>query len=578
MTPRARAGVVLLALAALSVCAAGQAAGLAVVSRSPVALTVRLDSAEPGRLYRVSYDDGRHRFVWENLAPDGGGLVTLADDRHLRPEHRLRCESRVSRTDPVVFDDVLKGPVVGKRRLQHGVPVGTFGGPGYLVPGASDLKRDDFGNFWLYLDHPPYAVLKYDPRFEYQFALLTPDRVSAHDTDADGNVYLLHPGNWVSKHGPLGNSLGAWDLPPGRDLGEFASASGLVIDRRAGLIYIADEILGRVQRFGLDLNPRPHPRTAWGWIGHQDLTLSKPGKYDPDTMEYQLDRPRQLALDGKGHLFVSCEHYISKFDLATAKQLPFGSNPVLGWGGTFTDNASSSAAALNGHWQKQWLAGVDAAGNIYVADRENEFLVDRRLQLFSPDGMPLATFDVGRPLTDASGRPVYVTAIMGAAFSNEAIWLVDAAGRVYESPKGSGLVSGGTLHLGAGAAGRQFDLSAVDESRFSVEAQPGRARHEVEGLVLGFPTGDVGTGNCEREGRPQLDDGERSLWMPARLGEPFTVTLIDTDGAEIPASKYTLEIEEKPGLFSGSYDFFRVTNRSGHTWQSARFLAKATGQ
>jgi hypothetical protein len=204
--------------------------------------------------------------------------------------------------------------------------------------------------------------------------------------------------------------------------------------------------------------------------------------------------------------------------------------------------------------------------------------VDRRLQAFAPDGTPLAAFDVTHPLADASGRPVYVTAVIGAAFSSETIWLVDAAGRVYESPKGSGPVSGGKLHLGAGAAGRQFDLSTVDESRFSVEGQPVKVQHEVEGLVLGFPTGDVGTGNCEREGRPQIDDSERSLWMPSRLGESFTVSFTDADGAEIPASQYLLEVEEKPGLFGGSYDFFRVTNRSGHAWQSVRFLARATGQ
>jgi hypothetical protein len=99
-------------------------------------------------------------------------------------------------------------------------------------------------------------------------------------------------------------------------------------------------------------------------------------------------------------------------------------------------------------------------------------------------------------------------------------------------------------------------------------------QHSTEGLVLGFLPGDDGTGNCEREGRPQLDPGERSMWLPVRLGVPFTVTLLDTEGSEIPASQYLVEMEEKPGLFGTAYDYFRVTNHSGAPWRSVRFVAR----
>jgi hypothetical protein len=563
----------LLSLALAAWCGPAFSAGLTIVERSPSALMVRLTGAQPEQLYRVTYRDAKHVFVWENLSPDASGVVRLADDQHLRPEQRLRCESRVSRADPVVFDDLLKGPIVGKRRQPHGVPVSTFGGPGYLVPGASDLRRDDFGNFWLYLDRPPYAVLKYDSHFRYQFALLTPERVLAHDLDADGNLYLLHPDNWISKHGPLGESQGAWELPYGREPGQFISASGLVVDRAGGFIYLADEALGRVQRFGLDLQLRPLPAIAWGWLGREDLAFTKPGKYEPDVMYYQLDRPRQLRLDDQGHLFVSCEHYITKFDLATGRQVPLGSSPVLGWGGSFTDSAFSPSAALDGHWQRQWLAGLDGAGNIYVADRENDQVVSKRLQVLSPEGRPLARLDLEHPLQDGSGAPVYVTAVAGLASAADAVWLVDAAGRVYESHGKPALQIGGRLYLGPGAAGRQFDLSRADEGKFTVESQPARVSRRVEGLVLGFLAGEQGTGNCELEGRPEVENGDHSVWVPTRLGEPFRVTLLDSEGAEIPASQYTLEMEEKPGLFGTRYDFFRVTNHSGANWRDVRFVA-----
>ena len=109
--------------------------------------------------------------------------------------------------------------------------------------------------------------------------------------------------------------------------------------------YLADETLGRVQRFDLDLRLRPFPQTAWGWIGREDLAYTRAGEYDRELMYYQLDRPRQLALDGRGNLLVSCEHWIGRFDLATGRQMPFGANPVLGWGGTFTDSPFSASAA-----------------------------------------------------------------------------------------------------------------------------------------------------------------------------------------------------------------------------------------
>ena len=550
------------------------ASEVTVLSRTPSALTLRITGAQPGQLYRVTYQDGASRFVWENLSPDASGCVVLSDDKHLRPEYRLRCESRSSSADPVVFDDLHKGPVVGKRRVSFGVPVSTFGGPGYLVPGVSDLKRDDFGNFWLYLHHPPYALLKYDRNLRYQFALLTPDRVLAFDVDGDGNLYLLHPGNWLSKHSPLGENLAAWELPVGRDAGEFVSASGMAVDRDGGFVYLSDEQLSRVQRFNLNLELRPIPHIAWGWIGREDLAYGRAGKYDPDTMYYQLDRPRELALDRNGDLYVSCEHYISKFDLATGRQVPFGKYPVLGWGGSFTDSPFSQSAALDGHWQRHWLSGVDGAGNIYVSDQENEFVLSPRLQVFAPDGSLVQCLDVEDDVRDESGRPVYLGAVAGIACEGAAVWLVDAAGRVYAGPSSGGVRSEGRLFLGPGAAGRQFDLAKAAEDKFAVEAQPARVTHTSGGPVVAFSPGDRGTGNCEREGSPVLDNGDRSMWLPTRLGQPFRVTLYDGTGKEIPVGDYVLEFEEKPGLFGTQYDYFRVTNRSGGAWRNLRFVAE----
>ncbi|MCJ7752509.1 MAG: hypothetical protein MUQ65_15710, partial [Armatimonadetes bacterium] len=84
-----------------------------------------------------------------------------------------------------------------------------------------------------------------------------------------------------------------------------------------------------------------------------------------------------------------------------------------------------------------------------------------------------------------------------------------------------------------------------------------------------------GTANCEREGSGSVREGERSMWIPARLGEPFGVALFDSEDRLILAGEYVVELEEKPGLFGTQYDYFRVTNRSGRTWRDVRFVAES---
>lgn len=91
---------------------------------------------------------------------------------------------------------------------------------------------------------------------------------------------------------------------------------------------------------------------------------------------------------------------------------------------------------------------------------------------------------------------------------------------------------------------------------------------------MAYPAGETETGNCEREGGRVLKDGETSMWIPVRLGEPFRVTLLEASGEEIPSTQYAVEFEEKPGLFGTQYDYFRVTNDSGSTWEGVRFFAE----
>jgi len=212
-------------------------------------------------------------------------------------------------------------------------------------------------------------------------------------------------------------------------------------------------------------------------------------------------------------------------------------------------------------------------GRLYISDHTNDYVTDPRLQVFSPEGVIQNVYTPMKELKDVAGNPVYLGAVAGLAINGDDIWLVDAAGRVYASH--GGVRDGGEVYLGPGAAGRQFDLSTVDDTKFTLKAQDARVRHRYEGKLLGFASGENNTHNCERDGSATLKHGERSMWLPSRIGEPFTVSLVGEDGQPIVESGYSVEYEEKSGAFGSHYDFFRVTNHSGIDWSNVKYIAEA---
>ncbi len=548
---------------------------LEIVSTQPHELGIRLPNAEAGSLYRVRYQGAGAAFVWENLQPGADGAVMLLDDRHLQPKQRLQCASRGTEADPAYFDDFSKAESAGKTRLTYGVPVSTFGGPGYLSSAPTWLQRDSRGGFWLYQDRRPWRIVAFDGDFNYRFTLVFPGRVLGFASDMQANLYVLQEGNLLSRFDAEGRALAHWKLPEGRGAGQFIGASGLAVDGSGEYLYLADEKLGRVQRFDKEMRSAPLPSVPWGWVGREDLAYLQMGAYQAES-KYRLDRPQRLALGPGQTLYVDCAYYVTRFDLATGEQVPFGRSEVLGWGGTFTDSAHSVAAANNGHWQDHRLAGVDPQGNIYISDTANSYRRNLRLQRFSPDGEFLAAFDLDTDLRDAAGGRVYVTPVLGLGFGGDSsesegkVWLAEAGGRIYES---QGISSGGTVHLGPGAPGRQFDLTLARPEDFVAEKQAGRVERKAEGILIAFPAGRQGTRNCETEQNSLLANDATSIWIPAKLGEPFHVSLLE-EGREIPASDYVVELENQPGPFGTHYDFFRVTNKSGHAWKQIRFVAE----
>jgi hypothetical protein len=300
-----------------------------------------------------------------------------------------------------------------------------------------------------------------------------------------------------------------------------------------------------------------------------------------------------LALDGKGNIYVSSHHFISKFSLATGEQRPFGLYPVLGWGGSFPieESSHSSWAAQDGHWEWPWLVGIDKRGNIYVSDWSNSYVPFYRIQKFDENGKFVATWDYVSGIVDREGHPVYLTSVFSIAMDtpseldeNDAhsespgsdgttlvVW--EAGGRFYKSKD---FRSGGRLYLGPGYQGCQFDLTRVKEGRFAVAKQTGFVHKTVTGVLKTFsnvdPNGVPYTFNVEAETNTVIPNGITSLWIPVRLGEPFRIRLLENT-VEIPASDYALYIETQPGTFGTVYDYFRVVNQSGRTWTNVTFVA-----
>ena len=171
--------------------------------------------------------------------------------------------------------------------------------------------------------------------------------------DAQRGVYVSdNSNNRIQKFSYTGQPLAQWGGPDaGSDPGKFNFPIGMAVDSD-GDVFAVDAYNYRIQK----LSPQGRPVAQWSSQGSKPPPLRVP--YD-------------IALDGKGHLYVSYVHGDDGVERFSTAGMDLG--PVGGFGSDPGKFSTPTGMA------------VDSTGNIYVLDADNN-----RIQELSSSGQFLA--------------------------------------------------------------------------------------------------------------------------------------------------------------------------------------------
>jgi sugar lactone lactonase YvrE len=226
--------------------------------------------------------------------------------------------------------------------------------------------------------------------------------------DSLGNVYISDTGNFrirlVSSTGIITTIAGDGTCAYNGDNGLAVNATlcepqGLALDS-AGNLYIADSSNDRIRKIS---------NGAISTVAGNGIFFGFAGDYGPATSG-QLSAPSAVAVDGSGNLFISDTGNERIRKVSNGIITTIAGNGTKGVSG---DNGPGIAAELN---SPAGIA-VDSAGNVYVADTNNN-----RIRILSPSTAPGCSFVLSpASLQIPNGGGVYTISVQTAA---DCEWMV----------------------------------------------------------------------------------------------------------------------------------------------------------
>ena len=235
------------------------------------------------------------------------------------------------------------------------------------------------------------------------------------------SVYAQLP---LSNNMPAVGVLGQTDFvtnTSGLTASTLNGPKGIAIDPTTGKLFVADYENRRVLRWS-SVDKMINGAAAEAVLGQPDFVTNTSG-----TSSTKLSRPYGIYVDAVGRLWVAdlSNARVLRFD--NASTIPSGSpaNKVLGQPDFVTNTINTGGISASSMNRPISVYG-DAAGNLYVSDRDN-----RRVLRFNN----AAAKDNGDPADGVLGQPDFVTTTAGlnASTLGNRAWsvFVDVAGRLW---------------------------------------------------------------------------------------------------------------------------------------------------